>query len=62
MWVGFEGCCGGSTTLRFSVDGSAYAPLTETNLIPYVAIPEPGPALLFTLGLIGLAGAGGRRR
>lgn len=61
MWVGFEGCCGGSTTLRFSVDGNPFVPVTETNLAPF-AVPEPGPAVLCGLGLAGLAGVGGRRR
>jgi hypothetical protein len=61
MWVGFEDCCGGSTTLRFSVDGSPFVPLTESNIMPF-AVPEPGPALLCGLGLAGLASAGRRRR
>lgn len=30
-WVGFEDCCGGSTTLRFSVDGGAFQDLTSTR-------------------------------
>ena len=34
-WVGFEGCCGGSTTVRFSVDGSGFQNLTANNLAPY---------------------------
>jgi len=53
-WVGFEGCCGGSTSVRFSVDGGAYQPLTSSNMEGYLA-PEPGPALLLLLGLAGLA-------
>jgi hypothetical protein len=55
MWVGFEGCCGGSTTLRFSVDGAAYAPLTETTITPFI-VPEPGGAVLIGIGLAALAG------
>lgn len=53
-WVGFEGCCGGSSTLRFSVDGGAYVPLTSPNIDP-VVIPEPTPATLILSGLFVLA-------
>lgn len=53
-WVGFEGCCGGSSTLRFSVDGGAYQPLTSPNIDPLL-VPEPGTALLEMLGLAALA-------
>jgi len=60
MWVGFEGCCGGSSTLRFSVDGAAFQPLTQTHFEPFAVIPEPTPALLLGLGLLALGG-GGRR-
>lgn len=57
MWVGFEGCCGGTTTLRFSVDGGAYMPLTDPFLAPYAItpVPEPSAAILMLLGLAGLA-------
>lgn len=58
MWVGFEGCCGGSSTVRFSIDGAAFQPLTQPNLEPFAVIPEPTPALLLGLGLLGLARAG----
>jgi hypothetical protein len=57
-WVGFEGCCGGSSTIRFSVDGSAYQPLTEPLFESYTLVPEPSTAMLFGLGLIGLSIAG----
>jgi hypothetical protein len=57
QWVGFEGCCGGSTTLRFSVDGGAFMPFTDTNFSPFVAatVPEPGTGLLMSFGLAWLA-------
>jgi len=60
VWVGFEGCCGGSTTVRFSVDGSPYAPLTTTDFGPFVVVPEPGPVLLLGLGLAWLGRQQGR--
>lgn len=54
-WVGFEGCCGGSSTIRFSVDGSAYQNFTQTNFQSYAAVPEPSTAAYLALGLVGLA-------
>ena len=64
MWVGFEDCCGGSSTLRFSVDGGAFMPLTDPLLSPYAAspVPEPSPSLLMLLGLAGLTRGGRRSR
>ncbi len=46
-WVGFEGCCGGSSTIRFAYEGGVYQPLTKTNFAPY-AVPEA--SLLWLLG------------
>ena len=59
-WVGFEGCCGGSSTIRFSVDGSAYQGFTESNFDGFAIVPEPSTGLLFGLGLLGLSWAGRR--
>ncbi|MBJ21764.1 MAG: PEP-CTERM sorting domain-containing protein [bacterium] len=56
IWVGYEGCCGGSSTIRFSVDGSGFIPLNGANLDPYLAlVPEPSTALLLMTGLAALA-------
>ncbi|MFO0689532.1 MAG: CCXG family PEP-CTERM protein [Myxococcota bacterium] len=61
-WVGFEDCCGGSSTIRFSVNGGAYQNLNQTNFQGFTMVPEPSSALLMGLGLLGLAVAGGRPR
>jgi hypothetical protein len=61
VWVGFEGCCGGSSTIRFSVDGGAYQGLNAPNFEPFAVVPEPSTALLSGLGLIGLVLAGRRK-
>jgi hypothetical protein len=55
-WVGFEGCCGGDTTVRFSHDGGAFQTLDETNLSTLISnVPEPSTALLVGLGMGWLA-------
>lgn len=57
-WIGFEDCCAGSTTIRFSFNGGAFQTIDPTTLAPY-AIPEPGTGWLVLTGLVGL---GLRRR
>lgn len=55
QWIGFEGCCNGSRSIRFSVDGGAYQALTGDNIAAYEATAVPGPstALLLLLGVFG---------
>ncbi len=57
-WVGFEGCCAGNTTVRFSVNGSAFMILNETNIAPYLGaagspVPLPSSGVLMT-GMLAL--------
>ncbi|MCP5041755.1 MAG: PEP-CTERM sorting domain-containing protein [bacterium] len=59
-WVGFEGCCGGNVTFRFSVDGNPFVVLDDTNFASYenpppTPTPEPGSAALLGAGLAGLS-------
>jgi len=59
-WVGFEGCCGGAATFRFSVDGSPMLTFNDVNFLPFeqpAAVPEPGTTLLLGLGLAWLSAA-----
>ena len=55
-WVGFEGCCGGAASFRFSVNGSPPQTFNDTNFLPFeqAPIPEPGTALFVGLGLVWL--------
>jgi hypothetical protein len=55
MWVGFESCCGGSTTVRFSIDPVPYRPMTVRRPLVFSAVPEPGTAMLLGLGLAALS-------
>lgn len=57
VWLGFEGCCAGVTTIRFAYEGAPFAPVDETNLTP-LTVPEPASLLPLALG----AGALARRR
>ncbi len=55
-WVGFEGCCGGAATIRYSVDGGAFQNFdSAAGDVNFVNSPEPGVGLLLGLGLAGLA-------
>lgn len=55
VWLGFEGCCGGVTSVRFSHEGGGFQDLDTPLIAPYVVTPEPSTALLLGLGLAGLA-------
>lgn len=62
QWLGFEGCCAGAVTIRFTFDDGGGGPpvtqtLTSTTAAPYVSNPEPGTGILVGLGLAGLAAA-----
>ena len=45
--IGFEGCCGGQTSVRYRTDDSRWQ---------IVAVPEPGTLSMLALGLAGLVG------
>jgi len=51
-WIGFEGCCSGSTSIRFSVNGSDYRDLKHIHFAPALiqqpaAVPIPASYALF---------------
>jgi len=58
-WLGFEGCCGGVTSVRFAYEGGAFQDLDTPNATPYVSTPEPGTGVLLAVGL-GMLGAWAR--
>ncbi|MDJ0785509.1 MAG: CCXG family PEP-CTERM protein [Myxococcota bacterium] len=58
--VGFEGCCGGASTVRFSHEGSAFAVFNEPNLRAFV-VPELASAVLLPTAVAGLFAARRRR-
>ena len=47
MWLGFEGCCAGSSTIRFAYEGGAFQTASMSNLTPHVV---PIPASIYLLG------------
>lgn len=54
IWLGFEGCCSGSTSVRFAENGGEFAALTVDNFYPQSLattktspIPAPTTAILF---------------
>ena len=53
MWLGFEGCCAGSSTIRFSYEGSPFQIANVTNLTPHV-VPIPPAVALFVPALVAL--------
>jgi len=51
-WLGFEGCCGGVATIRFSFDGGSFQVFDSPNGDPLmISNPEPGTGILLGLGL-----------
>jgi hypothetical protein len=56
-WIGFEGCCAGSSTIRFSFEGSPFVPIDSTSFASYAApasVPAPGVSALVALSLASL--------
>ena len=55
QWVGFEGCCGGATSLRFAFDDGAYQAVNVANLGAFTSasapVPEPGTGTTVALGV-----------
>lgn len=54
IWIGFEGCCSGSTSVRFAENGGEFQALTDDYFYPHViptnkvaAVPVPTTAVLF---------------
>jgi len=58
-WIGFEGCCAGSSTIRFAHEGGAFAALNMDNIAPHV-VPVPASVYLLASSLV-LLGIRARR-
>ena len=59
-WIGFEYCCGGETSIRYSYNGGEFENFTAENFGTHLAaVPEPG---IFGMLGAGLAGVGLIRR
>lgn len=54
MWLGFEGCCAGSSTIQFAYNGGAFNTLNTTNLTPHV-VPIPASIYLLAAAIAVLA-------
>lgn len=59
-WVGFEGCCAGSSTVRFAFEGGSFETLNLENIQPYV-VPVPSAVYLLGSSLFGLFAASRRK-
>ena len=55
-WIGFEYCCGGETSIRYSYNGSEFTNFTEENFGAHLAaVAEPETVALLGAGLLSLA-------
>jgi hypothetical protein len=54
VWLGFEGCCAGVTTIRYSYAGAPFQNLNDVNIAPLV-VPEAATGVLLGTGLAALA-------
>ncbi len=60
-WIGFEDCCAGETTIRYSMGDSGFSEFMAANFeqsatafaIASVDVPEPGTMALLGLGVAG---------
>ncbi|MFK7912287.1 MAG: CCXG family PEP-CTERM protein [Pseudomonadales bacterium] len=55
-WIGFEYCCGGETSIRYSYNGSEFSNFTAESFGTHLAeVPEPGIITMLGAGLAGVA-------
>jgi hypothetical protein len=63
-WIGFEDCCAGETSVRFSMGNDDFTELSAANFDASVSavaalavadVPEPGTMALLSLGIAGFA-------